>query len=199
MTQAPALPGRVNLSDGRVLHGANVRRLMVRLNLTLAEVVDATGLDERTVRSLLRGAARPHARTLHKLAAGLGVDADELFQDPHAAAFDRAANPAAGRVIDEHPELFARWTAAEFDELFSRVAVGGELTEQGALAAARAMNDRRELMKQIAVILETGEGDLLRELVATLYRRITAIGKIVDSGQLSVDPAVQHQQRTTHD
>lgn len=174
MTQAPASTGSANMSDGRVLHGANVRRLMVRLNLKLADVVAAAELDERTVRSILRGATRPHARTLHKLAAGLGVDPDELFQEPRAAAaFDRAANPAVARTMDEHPELFARWTSAEYDELFSRVAVGGELTQEGALAAARAMNARRELMTKIAIILETGEGELLRELVVLLYRRVT--------------------------
>jgi transcriptional regulator with XRE-family HTH domain len=175
MTQAPALAGPVNLTDGRILHGANVKRLMVRLNMKLAEVVEATGLDERTVRSILRGTTRPHARTLHKLAAGLGVDPDELFHDPReaSAAFDRAANPAVAQVIESHPQLFAHWTPAEFEELFSRVAVGGELTEHGAVTAAQAMNRRRELMKQVAIILESGEADLLREFVALLYRRVT--------------------------
>ena len=47
---------------------------MVRQGLTLLEVVDATGLDERTIRSILRGTTRPHARTLHKLASGLGIE-----------------------------------------------------------------------------------------------------------------------------
>jgi transcriptional regulator with XRE-family HTH domain len=175
MTQALAT-SPVNLADGRVLHGANVRRLMVRLNMTLAEVVLATGLDERTVRSILRGTTRPHARTLHKLAAGLGVDPDELFHDPREglAAFDRAANPAAAQAIESRPELFAKWTRADFEELFSRVAVGGELTEEGALTAARTMNRRRELLTQVAVILESGEAELLREFVAMLFRRVTA-------------------------
>jgi transcriptional regulator with XRE-family HTH domain len=176
MTQALASPP-VNLADGRVLHGANVRRLMVRLNMKLAEVVQATGLDERTVRSILRGTTRPHARTLHKLAQGLGVDPDELFHDPREAsiAFDRAANPAVAQVIGSHPHLFAHWTPADFDELFSRVAVGGELTEHGAIEAAHLMNRRRELMKQVAVILESGEADILRDFIAMLYRRITTL------------------------
>jgi len=179
MTQAPTLTGSVHLPDGCVLHGANVKRLMARLNMTLAEVVEATGLDERTVRSILRGTTRPHARTLHKLAAGLGIDPDELFQDPRegVAAFDRAANPAAAQVIDRYPHLFAKWTRADFEELYSRVAVGGELTEEGALASARAMNRRRELLTQVAVILESGEAELLREFIALLYRRITAVSE----------------------
>jgi hypothetical protein len=98
-----------------------------------------------------------------------------LFHDPReaSAAFDRAANPAVARVIDRHPQLFAGWTNADFEELFSRVAVGGELTEHGAVVAAQAMNRRRELMKQVAVILESGEAEHLREFIAMLYQRVT--------------------------
>src|SRR5260221_13846575 len=58
----------------------NVRRMMARDGLTFQDVVEVTGLDERTLRGLVRGANNPHARTLHKLAYGLGVPVDELFQ-----------------------------------------------------------------------------------------------------------------------
>jgi DNA-binding XRE family transcriptional regulator len=171
----------------RTLHGTNVRRLMAQQGLTQADVVAATGLDERTVRSLMRGAAQPHARTLHKFAAGLGIEVDELFRDPAdaswgsdawangAAAFDRATNPAVAAAIERHPAVFARWTAGEFEELASRVGVGGELTETGALAAAEAMNDRRVLLERVAVLLESSEGELLQEFVAMLYRRATDV------------------------
>lgn len=172
-TQSPPLN-----RDLRTLHGANVHRLMARLNMTQQDVVNASGLDERTVRSILQGVTRPHARTLHKLAGGLGVEADELFQDPYRdgqAAFDRATNPAVATVIDAQPELFAAWTAADYDELFSRMACGGELTESGVVASAEAMNARRQLWRQVAIILESGEAELMRELVALLYRRVTAV------------------------
>jgi len=163
-------------ADLRTLHGANVRRLMARLNMTQTDVVAATGLDERTVRSILQGVTRPHARTLHKLAHGLGVETDELFQDPGvAAAFDRATNPVAAEVIDAHPELFADWTAADFHELLSRMAVGGELTEAGTRDIAQTMNERRELMYQVAVVLESGEGELLRDMVRLLFQRVTDV------------------------
>ena len=59
---------------------ANVRRLMARDGLTFTDVGEMTGLDERTIRGLVRGANNPHARTLHKFAQGLGVSIDELFQ-----------------------------------------------------------------------------------------------------------------------
>ena len=178
VTQSPPFDRDLRTLHGATLHGANVRRLMARLDMTQQDVVDASGLDERTVRSILQGVTRPHARTLHKLAEGLGVEADELFQDPYRdgqAAFDRATNPAVAAVIDAQPELFADWMAAEFDELFSRMACGGELTESGVVASVEAMNARRQLWRQVSIILESGEAQLMREFVALLYRRVTAI------------------------
>jgi transcriptional regulator with XRE-family HTH domain len=174
MTQAPA---------HRPLHGVNLRRIMARLNMTLVDVVAATGVDERTIRSVLRGAGRPQAKTLHKLARGLGVDSDELFADAggRQAAFDRHSNPAVAEAIDSHPQLFANWTAADFDELFSRVAVGGELTEEGAVAAAEEMNRRRQVLTQAALVLETAEADLLREFIAMLYRRVTVAPQVLSA------------------
>lgn len=165
-------------TDPGVLHGANLRRLMARLDMTLGQVVAATGLDERTVRSMLHGDTRPHARTLHKLAEGLGIDIDELFQDPYRTgqwAFDKATNPQVTLAIENHPELFADWNDVDFAELYSRMAVGGELTETGALAAATEMNARRELLYQVSVILETGEADLLREFIGMLFRKVTRV------------------------
>jgi transcriptional regulator with XRE-family HTH domain len=177
-TQSPPLT-----SDLRTLHGANVRRLMARLDMSQQDVVDASGLDQRTVRSILQGVTRPHARTLHKLAEGLGVAADELFQDPYQAgqtAFDRATNPAVAAVVESRPELFEGWSAAEFNELYSRMALGGELTELGVKASAEAMNTRRQLLHQVAIILESGEADLMRELVALLFRRVTSVDSLTN-------------------
>lgn len=160
------------------LHGANVRRLMARLDMTQQDVIDATGLDHRTLRRILQGITRPHARTLHKLAEGLGVSTDELFQDPDLgglATFDKATNPVVTEVVDAHPETFAKWTLADFNELFSRMAVGGELTETGTLAAAKAMNAKKQLMLEVAVILESSEAHLMHDFVDWLYRRVTTL------------------------
>ena len=165
-------------TDLRILHGANLRRLMARLDMTVGQVVAATGLDERTVRSMLHGDTRPHARTLHKLAEGLGIDIDELFQDPYRTghwAFDKATNPQVTSAIENYPDLFADWSDADFAELYSRMAVGGELTQTGALAAATEMNARRELLDQVSVILETNEGDILREFIGNLFRKVTRL------------------------
>jgi transcriptional regulator with XRE-family HTH domain len=154
---------------------ANLRRLMARFDLRLDDVVERTGLDERTVKGILAGANKPHARTLHRLASGLCVDVDELFQDRSLLAhrlFDRATNPEIDAVVDERPELFAGWTQADFDELYSRFGVGGALTAAGAVEAVTEMNQSRELQHKVALILESGERELLAGFVELLYRRI---------------------------
>jgi transcriptional regulator with XRE-family HTH domain len=155
---------------------ANLRRLMARQGLTFVEVVQATGLDERTIRGIVRGSNHPHARTLHKLAHGLGVEIDELFRPLSSIAprrFDRATNTLVETVVARRPQLFADWSEAHFDELYSRFGTGGQLTEAGVVAAAEAMNAKRDLWRQISVILESGEADLLAEFVRLIYRHVT--------------------------
>jgi len=159
---------------------ANVRRLMARDGLTFTDVVEMTGLDERTIRGLVRGASNPHARTLHKFACGLGVSIDELFQPAELLgrqAFDRATNPAVESVIrcvvEARATLFDAWSPADFDELYSQFGAGGPLNDEGVVAAAEAINAKRALLRQVCVILESGESELLADFVKLLYRRAT--------------------------
>jgi transcriptional regulator with XRE-family HTH domain len=156
-------------------YASNLRRLMARFGLTLQQVIDQSGLDERTVKGILAGTKKPHPRTLHRLAAGLGVVADELFQDPARLAhrlFDRATNPVVDEVIAAHGELFDNWTEADFDELYSRFGAGGGLTAAGALEAVSAMNRKRVVHDKVALLLESGEAELLTGVVDLLYSRI---------------------------
>lgn len=157
----------------------NLRRIMVREGLTLAQVIERTGLDSRTVQSLLRGGdKRPHARTLHRLAVGLGVDADELFQNPATLAhrhFDRESNPAVDEVVEQRAELFRDWTPAEFDELYSRVGTGGALTREGTLEVVATMNRNREVHEKVALLLESGEAETLMGIVQVLYDKVSDV------------------------
>jgi transcriptional regulator with XRE-family HTH domain len=153
----------------------NVRRLMATHGLTYDDVVEAAGLDQRTVRGIARGQKNPHARTLRRLAEGLGVAVDELFVDVASitsAGFDLATNPMVHRIVESHAELFDGWTMADFAELASRFGHGGALSEEGALAAAEAMNRKREVLARVRVILESGDGRLLEDFVELLYQRV---------------------------
>jgi transcriptional regulator with XRE-family HTH domain len=154
----------------------NLRRLMARDGLTFDDVVAASKLDERTLRSVARGRTNPHARTLHKLAQGLGVSIDELFRSPGQASprkFDRATNSLVQDVVTRHLSTFENWSDADFDELFSRFGTGGQLTETGVLDAAESMNLKRDVMRRVNVVLESGEAALLTEFIEMLYRRAT--------------------------
>ncbi|MEX2091841.1 MAG: helix-turn-helix transcriptional regulator [Pirellulales bacterium] len=156
----------------------NVRRLMARDGLTFSDVVESTGLDERTVRGLVRGASNPHARTLHKFASGLGISIDELFQPAGGRArqaFDRATNPVVESIVEANAELFNAWSPADFDELYSQFGAGGPLNEEGVVTAAEAINAKRSLLRKVCVILESSESELLADFVKLLYRRVAVV------------------------
>lgn len=155
--------------------GFNLRRLMARHGMTLDELVEASRLDHRTITAILQGEKRPHARTLHKLAAGLGVDCDELFRDRsllNRRAFDEATNPLVREVVHDHPHWFRGWSTAHFDQLVSQFGAGGPLTREGVEAAVERINRQREVQRKVAVLMETSEAELVAELVEALYRRV---------------------------
>ncbi len=150
---------------------------MARDGLTFEEISAATELDERTLRGLLRGKTNAHARTLHKLAEGLGVEMDELFLPPGRYAphqFDRATNTLVEEVIASRADLFGNWSQRDFDELFSRFGTGGQLTPDGVIATAESMNVKRDIWRQVNIILESGEAELLSQFVNVLYGRVTS-------------------------
>lgn len=153
----------------------NVRRLMARRGLTLRQLVAASGLHERTVKAVLHGNAKPHARTLHRLARGLEVGTDELFQNPAALGvrqFNRQTNPAVDEVIRGQPALFADWSTADFEELYSHFGTGGALSVEGATQVVLAINEKRAVHQKVALLLESGEARLLRGVVDLLYQKI---------------------------
>jgi transcriptional regulator with XRE-family HTH domain len=160
---------------------ANLRRLMARRGLRLVDLVMRSGLDDRTVKSVLAARGRPHARTLFKLAQGLEVPADELLERhaggaaQRARLFDRRTNPVVDEVVCAEPALFAGWTPAEFDELYSRFGTGGALVEEGVRAAAQQINQQRDIHRQVAVILETDQRDVLIGVVKVLFQKISLL------------------------
>lgn len=167
LAPGPTVPARV------VAH--NVRRLMASFDMTYDQVVEASGLDQRTVRAIARAEKNTHARTLRRLAEGFGVAVEELFVDAGsiaAAGFDEATNPVVSQVIESHAGVFEGWSAGDFAELHSRFGHGGELNERGTLEAAEQMNRKREVIAQARVVLETSDGKLLEEFVKMLYERV---------------------------
>lgn len=154
--------------------GENLQRLMAAQGLSIEDVCARSGLDRRTVQAILNGSQRAHARTLNRLAKGLGVAADELFLDPSRLVwrhFDRLTNPMVQEAIEAHPELFGDWSEADFAELASRVAAGGPLTLEGAVQAAQHINRKRDLVEKLVLLLETSGADVVAEFIGMMYRR----------------------------
>ena len=156
-------------------YAANLRRLLARQGLTVEELSQRCGLDQRTIKGILAGHKNPHARTIHELARGLDVDPDELFQDPSLLAhrlYDRQTNPAVAEIVESRPELFVGWTEHDFDKLYGTFGIGGALTSEGVVALAEKMNIARQVHQKVSVILETGEAELLRDFVDMLHKRV---------------------------
>jgi len=155
--------------------GDNLRRLMTRLGVTIDQVAAQTRLDRRTVKGILDGTNRAHARTLHRLAAGLGVSPDEFFVDPAQLVyrcFDRATNPVVAEVVEARPDLFTGWTEADFEELHSRFGMGGPLTVEGTLATVSEMNLNRATHERLAVLLESSQAEVVRGIIEVMYEKL---------------------------
>jgi hypothetical protein len=105
----------------------------------------------------------------------LEVSSDEFFVDPAQLLyrrFDRETNPVVEEVIEAHPEVFADWSAAEFDELHSRVGAGGALTVEGTLTAACEMNAKRQLHEKFTVLLESSQADVIARIIEVMYENV---------------------------
>jgi len=154
----------------------NIRRLMVRQALTRRQLAGLAGVDLRTLKQILSGAQRrPHARTLARLADGLGVSSHELFRPPQAPCreeVDRQTNVLVDEVLAEQPRLVERWTSSDLRQLYSQFGAGGALTREGTLATIDKINQRRAVQEKVALLMETHEAGLLTELVDALYRRV---------------------------
>ncbi len=158
----------------------NLQRLVAAAGMSIHQVAKLTGLDKRTIRGILNGVKKPHARTLHRLAEGLGVSVDEFFLDPAQLLyrrFDRLTNPLVEEIVSSHAALFDGWTEADFDELHSRVGMGGPLTREGALYAVQHMNRKRELHGKLDVLLESSHAEVAADILDVLYEKIALLHK----------------------
>lgn len=153
---------------------ANLRRIMARDSLTQADVMKIAGLNAKTVERILTGSARPQPRTLAKLAVGLGVSVDELLYDARAAArkFDRDTNDVVREFIAERPQLFRDWTQSEIDDLASRFAVGGAMTEEGILKIVHHINRRREVVARVVLLWETEYAAAIDQVTGAMERAV---------------------------
>jgi len=153
----------------------NLRRLMSARGLSHKDVVRCTGLDRRTIRGLLNGTNRPHAKTIHRLAKGLGVATDEFFVSPSYLIYRNLYDPADLKVegvVRNNPALFSSWAQADFEELQDSYSLSDDQSAEGILDVARKMNRRRDLQKKLNVLLKSSQSDAISTFLEVMYKTV---------------------------
>lgn len=150
-------------------YGENLRRLMAAKNLTLADVARRSGLDIRTINGILNNPqARPHARTLHKLARGLRVPVEELFQAPPLLVQQSptaVSHPLIHRLLQERPDLFDGWEPGDFARLEALCEERQVQEPAQVIPLATSVNRARQLSSGILRILASNYGSLFLQIV----------------------------------
>lgn len=197
-----------------------VRRGRLQRGWTQQQLADRADLSRVTVHHLELGTTRhPRAATLNKVAAALEMPLEELCPEslpplgatgsasatlrpaglaaPTAAsrAFDRATNRAVTALCNEQPQLFNGWTPEEWDELYSTFGAGGSLTPDGVKETAEWMNQRRETLRKLQIVLETHLGETAVRLIESLYESVRPADNLADTPQLAALLAEHHREK----
>ena len=182
--------------DGQTTRNARIvaqqiKAYRLRRGWEVGQLATEAKVSRTTLYHLERGRiSSPRASTLHRIARALGVPIESLTlenssknqlstnspaqasEGREAAFFDRVTNPVVTAVAEAHPELFEGWTVEEWDELYSTFGTGGALNQQGVICASEAMNQRREVIEKLKVLMETHLADVAANLVNSLCRMV---------------------------
>lgn len=158
----------------------NVRGLLELQGWSIRDLCERTGLGRGVVQRWVRqGADRVSTENLTKLARLFEIDPPGqlfnplLLKQPRArgiSPFEETTNPCVAEVADRQPELFVRFTAAEWKELYSHRGTGGSLTPEGVVRAAERINAKRSLRQKFDALLETHHFSTMEAVVSALYR-----------------------------
>ena len=165
-----------------------IRSACLRRGWDVGELARRAGVSRTTLYNLQWGTTRqPHASTLNRIARSLEIDPGLLLcshesdscgefgsaagaeQRERQREFDRCTNRVVDEVYRHSPELFSGWTGEEMDELYSNFGTGGGLTEEGVVDAAMRMNQRRETVRRLKVVLETHLAEVAQRVIETLF------------------------------
>ncbi len=166
-------------SSGRELSEV-LRAACARKGWDLQDLARRAGVSRTTLYHWQCGRTRiPRAKTLGRIASALEIPVDDLVgheprlaeRDPSSSSrtFDKLTNHLVGTLMRERPSLFAGWTEEDRAELFSMFGTGGHLNSQGAVAAAEAINRKRETIRKLHVVLETHLRERAIDLIDCLY------------------------------
>lgn len=156
------------------LLGQKIREQRAHRGWDQSRLAREAGISRTTLSQLENGKGpEPRPSTVGKVSQALGLPPAWWDQDRDAAsAFDRATNPEVQAVADRHPEIFANLTSTDWEELHSVFGTGGALTEEGVLTQVARLQEKRELIRQLEVVLETHLGEAATAMIRGLYERV---------------------------
>jgi transcriptional regulator with XRE-family HTH domain len=153
-----------------------IRSGRLRKGLNLSELAEQAGVSRTTLHQLERGAIQePRAKTLARIATALDLLPEQMQSseaEARRAEFDYVTNPAVAAVREQDPARFAHLTEEDWQELASLVGVGGGLTTQGVLDAIERLEDDREAVRRLRIILQTHLRQPARQLIDALYQSV---------------------------
>lgn len=162
--------------------GHQIREQRANRGWDQSRLAREAGISRTTLSQLENGRGpAPRPSTVGKVTQALGLPpAWWVEAGPEAAAFDRRTNPAVLELAEQHPAIFAGLADEDWDELHSVFGTGGALSEEGVLTQARRLKTRRELLRQLEVVLETHLAEAATAMIESLYQRVVVPS---DSGQ----------------
>lgn len=86
---------------------------------------------------------------------------------------DVASNVMVTEVAKDHPHLFAGWEPYEWRELYSIHGIGGPLTYEGAIEMANHINWKRQVHRELDIVLSTSHGKILAGVIRQYYEQLT--------------------------
>ncbi len=172
----------------------------------LRTLAKKAGISRTTLYLMEQGKTRkPHVGTLNKIAKVLDLDPAEfekqntrtsqpvshllldsiLGTSQQRSEFDRLSNPMVTLVREKKPELFINWKESDWDELYSQFGTGGQLTEEGVIKVSQQMNEKKEILSQVELLLETHHRETIKTIIESLYKEAKPQSNLVHSEDLT--------------
>lgn len=154
------LAKRARVSRTTLFKFANGRTAKPRFS-TLLRIAEAL---ETTPEALLDHAPRQRGKTELPIIT--------MRRDASSREFDKDTNPLVAEYCGNNRHLFAGWSSSDWDELHSEFGTGGALNETGVALAVQRINEKRECLRKVSVLLETHLGEVTSEMVNCLFRMV---------------------------
>jgi len=156
-------------------------------NVDAKEAGEILGVSEQTIRRKAEAKIIPHARsgTGGKRKYWFRREDLERFQqdtfeivdqvgstDDSERTVDRETNQVIDDIFTRNKKPFRGWVKADWDELYSLHGTGGQLTEDGVLAAAEEINALRDMRTKFEVVARSEHASTLKLFLDSLYSKV---------------------------